>query len=485
MKKYFTTPIYYVNDVPHIGSTYCSVATETLARYWRKKIGKENVLCVTGTDENSQKTVDAALKSGKSIPAYLEEMANVWEDTWKECGLQFDDFIRTTEERHIQTVNTVLTKIHEAGDIYKGKYEGKYCTGCEAFLKDSDLDENGQCPDHKKTPEIIEEENYFFKLSQYQDQLLKLYADNPNFLLPEKRRNEVVSFIKSGLEDISISREGKDFGIQLPWDSAHAIYVWFDALINYYTVTQQDGREDFWPEAVHILGKDITKFHCIIWPAMLMSAGIPLPTQMFAHGFFTVNGTRMSKTLGNVVSPLDLSRKYGNDALRIGLLANFEFGNDGDFSLDHFHDLYAKKLAGGVGNLFNRVIVLVHKFFDGSKAELEGDELIKNSLYDLINGKEGFNKDFENFRLKEAIDLFFDEIYVANKILNDTEPWKLIKTDEERTKKVFGNLLLHLEALTEMAEVILPETAPKMKSMLGDEKNVGEKGILFPPVEKD
>jgi methionyl-tRNA synthetase len=470
MKKYLTTPIYYVNDVPHIGHAYCTLATDTLARYWRMKLGKENVFFLTGVDENSQKTVDAAKQSGKPIPEYLDAMAKTWQETWEQTGVAFDDFIRTTEDRHQKTVHSILSKIHDKGDIYKGKYEGKYCTGCEAFLKDSDLDEKGECPAHKKKPDVIQEDNYFFKLSAYENQLLKLYKESPVFLLPESRKNEVVSFITSGLDDVSISRENGEVGIPLPWDEHHKVYVWFDALLNYYSAIDTDDRRALWKSATHIIGKDITRFHCVIWPAMLLSAGIDPAKEVFAHGFFTVNGEKMSKSLGNVISPLELSEKYGNDALRLGLLGSFEFGNDGDFSLEHFDDFYRTKLAGGVGNLFNRVIVLIHKFLDGEKPAGSA----------FVNGEmKTFEGLMEQNKLKTAIDHYFSVVSSANELLNETQVWTMAKTDLEGAKKVFATLLQKLELLAQMAEVLLPQTAPKMKAMLGDEKKVGAAEILF------
>lgn len=473
MNKYLTTPIYYVNGVPHIGSAYCTLATDTLARYWRQKIGAENVLFLTGTDENSQKTVEAAEKAGQSAEQYLHDMAANWKDTFQKINVSFDDFIRTTEERHWETVHQVIAKIEANGDIYKDKYIGKYCTGCEAFKKDSDLTEDGLCADHKKAPEKIEEENYFFRLSNYQDKLLKFYAENPEWLQPEKRKNEVVSFIKDGLEDISISRETAALGIPLPSDEDHKIYVWFDALINYYTATRESDKEKFWSSAYHIIGKDITRFHCIIWPAMLMSAGIKLPQGVFAHGFFTVNGEKMGKSMGNVIDPLDLSAKYGNDALRMGLLSSFEFGNDGDFSPENFDDFYRTKLAGGVGNLFNRVIVLIHKFLEGKVPA--GTKQPEKSA--------DFSEAMEDKKLQSAIHIFLQEVDKANELLNESEVWKMAKTEPVKAEKIFAELYSILGNITDMAEVLLPETHPKMKAMLGDGETIGEKGILFPPVE--
>ena len=426
-----------------------------IARYWRKKLGKENVFFLTGTDENSQKTVDAAMEAGEGIMDYLDGMAMCWKNTWEKLGIEFDDFIRTTEKRHQKTVHDILSVIHGKGDIYKGKYEGLYCTGCEAFLKQSDVDENGHCPHHKKAPKKVEEENYFFRLSKYQDELLALFEKNPKLLEPEKRRNEVLSFIKSGLEDISISRENAEFGIPLPWDKTHKIYVWFDALINYRSGCPD---EEFWANTLHLLGKDITRFHCVIWPAMLLSAGIDTPAEEFAHGFFTVNGEKMSKSLGNVIAPLDLAGKYGNDAVRLGLLSSFEFGNDGDFSQDQFHDLYNKKLAGGIGNLFNRVTVLIHKFLDGKNpaGSIEGSD----------EKWEAFSKLMEEKRPREGGEQLFKAMDEANELLNSTEPWKLAKTDLPAAEKVFAQLVPILATIAQMSEILLPETAPKMWKMI-------------------
>ena len=473
MKKiYLTTPIFYVNDVPHIGHAYNILATDVLARFWRQKLGAENVFFLTGTDENSQKTVDAAKKAQQSIPEYLEGMAQNWRNAWDAIGISYDDFIRTTESRHIETVHEIFQKIYDKGDIYKGKYVGKYCTGCETFLKETDLDENGHCPDHKKAPDLLEEENYFFKLSKYEPILLKMYEENAQWLQPESRKNEVVSFIKSGLEDISVSRETAEFGISLPMDETHKVYVWFDALINYYSAVSKTDKADFWNFAHHIVGKDITKFHCVIWPAMLLAADIPVPKSVFAHGFFTIDGTKMSKSLGNVVNPLDLSQKFGNDALRIGLLGGFEFGNDGDFAVANFQQFYNSKLASGVGNLFNRVTVLIHKFLEGVKPQRT-----EESLEATLNQ---FEHLLETHKIKGAIDFFFEQVDVTNQLLNETEVWKMAKVDPESAKKVFGTLIVRLDLLAKMSEILLPESAPKMRKMLGgDSDQMGEAQILF------
>lgn len=477
MRKFLTTPIYYVNAEPHIGSAYCTLATDFLARYYRKKLGKDHVFFLTGTDENSQKTVEAADKAETEVFLYLEKMSQHWRDTWDTLGVSYDDFIRTTEERHVGTVQELVQHMIKKGDIYKGSYKGKYCTGCETFLKESDLDESGNCPAHKKPPIDLEEENYFFKLSKYEKPLLEWYAKNPNWLRPAKRRNEILSFLNEGLEDISVSRETASMGIPMPQDDLHKIYVWIDALINYYSAVQEKGRSVFWSDAVHIIGKDITRFHCVIWPAMLMSAGVRLPAGVFAHGFFTVNGEKMSKSLGNVISPLELSRSYGNDALRIGLLSAFEFGNDGDFSRAHFDSIYNSKLAGGLGNLFNRVLVLIEKFLDGKKPT--------SSSLDISKTRMEIEAAFENYELKKAIDLYFSIVDDANQLLNETEVWKLAKVDLPKAETVFADLLVYLEFLAEYAEVFLPEKASEMNHMLGDSEKIGPAGVLYPRVSME
>lgn len=482
-QKYFATPIYYVNGKPHIGSAYCTLATDTIARYWRTKLGNENVLFLTGTDENSQKTIDAAENAAISIEEYLSRMAGTWKSTFMDVNVSFNDFIRTTEARHTKTVQAIAQTIHKNDDIYKGTYKGKYCTGCEAFYKEADLTEDGCCPTHLKPVKEIEEENYFFRLSKYQDALLEFYEKNPNWLQPTKRKNEILSFIKSGLEDVSISREGAEIGIPIPWAPEHKMYVWFEAVLNYYTAIDTEEQKSFWPNLVNIIGKDITRFHCVMLPAMLMSAGLPLQAGVFAHGFFTVNGHKMSKSLGNVVDPLELSAQYGNDALRIGLLSSFEFGNDGDFSADNFAEFYRSKLAGGVGNLFNRVVVLIHKFLDGDKTPLvmNTKEISENTFcQNVLIKNEKMKTAIEAYKLKETIDTYFEIIALANERLNETEVWKLAKTDKEAATKIFAELFFALEALTEAATFLLPESHEKMTSMLGDVNNVGEKMQLFP-----
>jgi len=343
-KFYITTPIYYVNDIPHIGHAYTTIAADVLARYYRMK-GKE-VYFLTGTDENSQKNVEAAkkvkgeelkVKSEKEIVAeYVNEMSAKWQETWDSLDITNDDFIRTTEPRHKKAVKKFFEAVFKNGDIYKGIYEGLYCPGCEAYVSEMDL-ENGKCPFHKIAPKKIKEENYFFRLKKYESKLLDYIEKNPDFIEPEARRNEVVNYISHHLEDISISRLSQEWGIPVPIDKKQVIYVWFDALINYLTAvgygTNEEKFNKWWPADLHLVGKDIIKFHCALWPAMLMSAGLPLPKKVFAHGFFTIGGQKISKSLGNVLDPVELVNKYGIDEVRYFLLREISFGEDGDISL--------------------------------------------------------------------------------------------------------------------------------------------------------
>ncbi|MDP1694640.1 MAG: methionine--tRNA ligase, partial [Candidatus Woesearchaeota archaeon] len=350
-KFYITTPIYYVNDIASIGHAYTTIAADVLAR-WHRLLG-DDVFFLAGLDENSQKTITAAKKLGvKDIKAYTDTMAKKWQQTWKTLEISNDDFIRTTEERHKKVVEEFFMKVMSKGDIYKGNYEGLYCEGCEDFVKETDLVQ-GKCQYHKTEPKKISEENYFFKLSKYQKQVLTHIQKNPEFVGPTSRRNEVISFIEQGLKDISISRPITDWGIPLPIDKEHVFWVWFDALINYISATPK-----YWPAQVQLMGKDIIKFHCIIFPAMLLSAGYKLPERLFAHGFLTRDGQKMSKSLGNVVDPLQIAKDYGVDTLRYYLLREIPFGQDGDFSETALKARLNNELNTDIGNLVSRVLTL-------------------------------------------------------------------------------------------------------------------------------
>lgn len=460
-KTFFvTTPIYYVNDVPHIGHAYATIAADILARYHRE-LGEETFF-LAGLDENSQKTVLAAEKAGKDLSAYTNEIAALWQQTWQKLGITNDDFIRTTEERHVKTVTEFFQKVVNAGDIYKGKYEGLYCVGHEAFLKESDLDQAGLCPDHKTKPETLVEENYFFKLSKYQNQILKLLGQNKNFIEPEERYHEILNFVKSGLQDISITRQGQKWGIKAPNDPNQVIYVWFDALINYISAEPK-----WWPADLHIVGKDILRFHAVVWPAMLLSAGYPLPKKIFAHGFFTIEGTKISKSLGNAIDPVKIIKEYSNDSLRYFLFKEFPFGNDGDFSFDRLREVYNSDLANGLGNLVSRVAKLAESL------ELPGVKIEKTLL------DSAFRVHLENLEFQQALDYIWEKIRSADKKLEESRPWDIVKTDKTKAQVVIENLIRQIIEIRELLIPFLPETSEKIKQQFSAGK-IKLENPLFP-----
>ncbi|MBU4422067.1 methionine--tRNA ligase [Candidatus Parcubacteria bacterium] len=481
-KYYITTPIYYINDKPHIGHAYTTIVADALARYNRQK-GRD-VLFLTGTDENSQKNISAAEKhygkenlSKEDVQKYLNDMAGVWRETWKKLNLTNDDFIRTTEERHVKAVKKFLKLVWDKDDIYKGSYEGYYCEACEAFIKESDL-EDGKCPDHKQEPKKIKEENYFFRLSKYREKLLDYIEKNPDFIMPKSRKNEVVSYIKDFMEDVSITREGLKWGITVPEIPGQALYVWFDALINYLSaigfVDNEKKFAKYWPVDLHLVGKDIIKFHCALWPAMLLSAELPLPRQVFAHGFFTIDGAKMSKTLGNVVNPVEVAKKYGNDTLRYYLLREIPFGEDGDFSIARLEERYNSDLANGLGNLVSRTFALAEKHFD-TLPELQEVDL------------SGFWKKYEEsigeLKLHNALALVWEEISKCDIIIDKEKPWELAKTDKDKLEKILGDLLFRIKEITRALEAFLPETSEKILGLYEGKGSIKE-NPLFPRLDK-
>lgn len=459
-KFYVTTPIYYVNDKPHIGHTYSTMAADILAHYHRM-LGKE-VMFLTGTDENSQKGVEAAEKTGLDTQTYIDQMAARWQETFDSLGITNNDFIRTTEKRHIKAASEFFKRVYDNGDIYEGEYEGYYCTGCETFLTETDL-VDGKCPDHKKEPELIKEKNYFFKLTKYRDQLVKHIESHPEFVQPESRRNEILSYIKNFMEDISISRSSMKWGIPVPLDENQRIYVWFDALINYLTGVGFPDEERFdslWPADLHIVGKDIIKFHCALWPAMLMSAGLPLPKKVFAHGFFTINGTKISKSLGNAIDPLELTEKYSIDTIRYFLMREIRFGEDGDFSEKRLAERYNTELANDLGNLVNRVLAMTNKYFDGI-VPAKADGFLNDSW-------DKYRIAMEEVRLHDALETAMNLVRRSNQFVEEQKPWELAKAED---KTELGNTMyVLLETLRHIAWMIypfMPETSEKILLQLG------------------
>jgi methionyl-tRNA synthetase len=425
----------------------------------------DDTIFLSGTDVNAKKTVLAAEKSGKDVQDYTNEVASIWKRTWEKLGISNDDFIRTTQSRHKAFVIDFFKKIEATGDFYKGRYEGLYCVGHEAFLKPQDLDEQGYCPDHKSKPEQIVEQNYFFKLSKYRDQLLKFLDSNPDFVQPKERFNEVYSFVKQELQDISITREGQKWGIPAPNDPNHVIYVWFDALINY--MSAQPSR---WPADLQIIGKDILRFHAVIWPAMLWSAGYPLPKKIFAHGFFTVDGVKISKSLGNVIDPLSISKKYGAEALRYYLFREIPFGADGDFSFDRLGEVYNSDLANGVGNLVARVAKL---------CETAGLE-VKSSKTQAFD--EDFKTEVENLRFQQGIALIWKKIANLDHLIDQSKPWELIKKDIPTARRTLEeDLVVPLRDIAFHLAPFLPETSQKIGEQFKGPK-IKSEPALFPRI---
>lgn len=466
-KKFFvTTPIYYINDLPHIGHAYATFAADIIVRY-HNLLG-EKTLLLTGSDENSQKTIDAAVKKNLSVEDYANELAGKWQETWKKLSIADGNFkfVRTTSKEHAGFVQDFFQRIYDNGYIEEGVYEGLYCVGHEAFIKETDLDENGVCPDHKTKPQSLKEKNYFFKLKDFSEKLLTHYHNNPDFILPTERRNEVVSFVKSGLENISISRENSKWGIKVPFDQSQVIYVWFDALLSYYSTTPKE----FWPADVHIIGKDILRFHAVIWPAMLIAAGWEeyLPKKIFAHGFFTIDSTKISKSLGNAIDPLKITDEYGIDALRYFLFKEIPFGHDGDFSFDRLKEIYNSDLANGLGNLIARVAKLAESL------ALKGVSESKKPLLDSA-----FRIHLEKLEFLQALEYIWSKIKTADKKLEETKPWELLKTDKTKATAIVENLLLQIGEIQELLLPFLPNTAEKIKLQFSQER-IKSTQSLFP-----
>jgi methionyl-tRNA synthetase len=484
-KLFISTPIYYPNDIPHIGHAYSSFIADTIARHAR--MNHQSVKFTTGVDENSQKIVQKAAELGRDVYEFLDEMAGNHKRTWDTLAVEYTDFVRTTAPHHVQYVQEVLQKSFDAGDIYEGVYEGAYCVGCEAFKKPSDL-VNGECPLHPKGKvEHLKEKNWFFRLSKYAPRLLELYESHPNFVVPAHRFAEVKAFVAEGLEDFSISRESNSFGIPLPFDPGQVTYVWFDALYNYVSACQGEDAA-FWSDSstkLHVVGKDIIRFHAIYWPAMLMSANLPLPDTILTTGFFTVDGQKMSKSIGNVVNPVQVTEQYGRDFLVNYLLGSFPIGNDGDFSLKEATLMFNNRLANNIGNLLNRFIVLSLRL-DGKIGSAE-KSVGPAALFRDMDIAGVYQRSMEACDLRAALDGVFAYGDVLNKYIDEQKPWELKESaDLPKLESVLAQVG---EGIRLMAILLSPFFPQKMQELLAriganEEGELIQKWEMIPALER-
>lgn len=470
---YITTPIYYPSGNPHIGHCYTTVACDSIARY--KRMQGYDVKFLTGTDEHGQKIEQKASEKGITPKQYVDEIVATFKELWKYMNISYDQFIRTTDDYHIETVQKIFKALYDKGYIYKGEYSGKYCTPCESFWTDSQLDENGCCPECHREVTLAKEEAYFFKMSPFADRIEKLLTET-DYLQPKTRALELVNnFIKPGLEDLCVSRTTFKWGIPVTFDEKHVVYVWIDALSNYisalgYMNSRPDEFDKYWPADTHMVAKDIMRFHAIIWPAMLMALDLPLPKHLAVHGWITFDGKKMSKSLGNVVDPFVLGKRYGCDAIRYHILREMALGADSSFSNEIMINRINSDLANGIGNLVSRTVAMADKYFGGtlpeSREDTELDAEFKNAVIQTVSDVDNAMSKTE---IKNALEIIFKTVDRANKYIDETEPWKLGKSEESKPRlaTVLYNLLDAIRIISGLLSPFMPSTMPKIWEQIG------------------
>ena len=467
-KFYITTPIYYPSANFHIGHCYTTIIADAIARY--KRLTGYDVFYLTGTDEHGLKIQKKAEEAGVTPQEYVDDIVDNAKDLWKSLNISYDKFIRTTDKEHIECVQKIFKKLYDQGDIYKGEYKGLYCTPCESFWTETQL-VDGKCPDCGREVNEVSEEAYFFRLSKYQEKLIKFYEDNPTFIEPESRKNEMINnFIKPGLEDLCVSRTTFDWGIPVTFDPKHVVYVWIDALANYisalgYLSEDNSLFKKYWPANLHIVGKEIVRFHTIIWPIMLMALDLPLPKKVFGHGWLVINGGKISKSLGNYKDPREYINSYGVDAVRYFVLREVPFGSDGSFSEEALINRTNGDLANVLGNLVNRTIGMANKYFDGIVTNTNVNEEIDNNLIDeAINLRNVVNDYMDKLEVSKAITSIFDLLRNCNKYIDETMPWVLAKDESKRDRlnTLLYNLIECIRISSVLLQAFIPDTCDKI-----------------------